>query len=355
MPSGPRSLGLLLLATVNNGGAVQRVAPPGGLEPRLSTNPFCAGVPTADPDAPIVVDFGTSVVAEGKVRDYFISGRPVPEGWLLDHQGRPTTDPSVLYESPKGTILPARRVAVLQGLRTGTDPRPLGGRPLRRRMQPDDRAAGRRQSRLLPGARPGRPRGGATSSGTRRPIWPAGSGRRPAYPASLASSCPATPSARRSWNAPPAGSRWTMLTGRSWSPWPSDSLSASQVDGPDHKAPAPAWIRTLPCCSYSRTSLIYVPDKFPTLLKHACLAARLGFPWRRCMFACRGCPPGPSHDAGILAGLSGCCRLGASDPDHRIGSFLENTRPVHGQPALAGLIFVTKILLTPFSWLLGWM
>ena len=36
-------LGLLLLATVNNGGAVQRVAPPGGIEPRLSTNPFCAG------------------------------------------------------------------------------------------------------------------------------------------------------------------------------------------------------------------------------------------------------------------------------------------------------------------------
>ena len=42
-------LGLLLLATVNNGGAVQRVAPPGGIEPRLSTNPFCAGVPTMDP------------------------------------------------------------------------------------------------------------------------------------------------------------------------------------------------------------------------------------------------------------------------------------------------------------------
>ncbi len=98
--------GLLLLATVNNGGAVQRVAPPGGLEPRLSTNPFCAGVPTSDPDAPIVVDFGTSVVAEGKVRDYYISGRPVPDGWLLDHQGEPTTDPSVLYEPPIGTILP---------------------------------------------------------------------------------------------------------------------------------------------------------------------------------------------------------------------------------------------------------
>jgi hydroxycarboxylate dehydrogenase B len=99
-------VGLLLVATVNNGGATQRVAPPGGLEPRLSTNPFCAGVPTKDPGAPIVVDFGTSVVAEGKVRDYYISQRRVPEGWLLDHDGQPTTDPSVLYEQPTGTILP---------------------------------------------------------------------------------------------------------------------------------------------------------------------------------------------------------------------------------------------------------
>jgi len=100
------SLGLMLLATVNNGGAAQRVAPPGGLEPRLSTNPFCAGVPTTDPDAPIVVDFGTSVVAEGKVRDYYISKRPVPKNWLLDHWGQPTTDPSVLYQPPMGSILP---------------------------------------------------------------------------------------------------------------------------------------------------------------------------------------------------------------------------------------------------------
>jgi uncharacterized oxidoreductase len=96
----------MLLATVNNRGAGQRVAPPGGVAPRLGTNPFCAGVPTDDPDEPIIVDFGTSVVAEGKVRGYYISKRPVPEGWLLDAQGQPTTNPAVLYEPPLGTILP---------------------------------------------------------------------------------------------------------------------------------------------------------------------------------------------------------------------------------------------------------
>ena len=96
--------GLILLATVNNCGAGQRVAPPGGLEPRLGTNPLCAAVPTDG--EPVVLDFGTSVVAEGKVRVYHINKKPVPEGWLLDPNGRPTTDPTVLYEPPLGSILP---------------------------------------------------------------------------------------------------------------------------------------------------------------------------------------------------------------------------------------------------------
>ena len=54
-----------------------------------------------------MLDFGTSVAAEGKVRVYYINDKaPVPEGWLQDSEGRPTTDPSVLYEPPLGTILP---------------------------------------------------------------------------------------------------------------------------------------------------------------------------------------------------------------------------------------------------------
>jgi hydroxycarboxylate dehydrogenase B len=96
---------LVLIATVNNAGAGQRVAPPGGTEPRLGTNPLCIGIPTED--APIVLDFGTSVVAEGKVRVYYQNNKaPVPDGWLLDNQGHPTTNPSVLYEPPLGSILP---------------------------------------------------------------------------------------------------------------------------------------------------------------------------------------------------------------------------------------------------------
>ena len=96
--------GLILIATVNNCGAGQRVAPPGGVQPRLGTNPLCAAVPTTGD--PVVLDFGTSVVAEGKVRVYHINKKPVPDGWLLDPNGLPTTDPSVLYNPPLGSILP---------------------------------------------------------------------------------------------------------------------------------------------------------------------------------------------------------------------------------------------------------
>jgi uncharacterized oxidoreductase len=97
--------GFAFLATVNNHGFGRAVAPPGGIEGRIGTNPLCLAVP-AEPDTPLVLDIGTSVCAEGKVRVAFNKGEPVPEGWLLDGQGRPTTDPGVLYRQPHGTILP---------------------------------------------------------------------------------------------------------------------------------------------------------------------------------------------------------------------------------------------------------
>src|SRR6266496_2305674 len=94
---------LAMLAMANTHGSGPRVAPPGGKLPRLSTNPLCVGVPTRG--EPIILDFGTSVVAEGKVRVHRIAGKPCPPGWLLDPEGRPTTDPNQLYADPPGSIL----------------------------------------------------------------------------------------------------------------------------------------------------------------------------------------------------------------------------------------------------------
>jgi uncharacterized oxidoreductase len=97
--------GLAFFATVNNHGFGRAVAPPGGIDGRIGTNPLCMAVPIAGGD-PVVLDIGTSVCAEGKVRVLYNKGQQVPEGWLLDAAGKPTMDPDVLYHEPKGTILP---------------------------------------------------------------------------------------------------------------------------------------------------------------------------------------------------------------------------------------------------------
>lgn len=96
--------GLLAILMVNTHGVARRVAPPGGKAPRLGTNPLAIAVPYGD--EPMVLDFSTSATAEGKVRVKKISGEACPEGWLLDCEGQPTTDPSSLYGNPPGTILP---------------------------------------------------------------------------------------------------------------------------------------------------------------------------------------------------------------------------------------------------------
>ncbi|MFO1323699.1 MAG: malate/lactate/ureidoglycolate dehydrogenase [Burkholderiales bacterium] len=80
------------------------VAPHGGTDARLATNPFCVAVPHAP--HPIVLDYATSMVALGKVRVALDAGVPMAEGLLLDAQGRPTTDPGVMFADPIGALLP---------------------------------------------------------------------------------------------------------------------------------------------------------------------------------------------------------------------------------------------------------
>jgi len=97
---------MLAILTVNAGGAGQRMAPWGGRAPRLSTNPVAFACPTGNA-APISFDIATTVAAEGKVRVKRNRKEPMPLGWVLDADGKPTTDPNALYRDPPGTILPA--------------------------------------------------------------------------------------------------------------------------------------------------------------------------------------------------------------------------------------------------------
>ena len=80
------------------------VAPLGGSEGRLGTNPISYGVPAGAGE--VVADFATSSMPEGVVNRYRRLGEQLPEGVLVDADGRPTTDPAALYADPAGAILP---------------------------------------------------------------------------------------------------------------------------------------------------------------------------------------------------------------------------------------------------------
>lgn len=67
------------------------VAPSGGRAPLLGTNPFAFGWPRPGRH-PYVFDFATSIVARGEIELHRQDGRPLPDGWAVDAEGRPTTD-----------------------------------------------------------------------------------------------------------------------------------------------------------------------------------------------------------------------------------------------------------------------
>lgn len=117
---------LIALAFVNAGNLGYQIAPFGGLEGRLSTNPIAFSAPRRDTD-PILVDMTTSVVAEGKVRVAINQGKHVPEGWLIDANGNPTTDPNDFRADPPGAILPLGGVVAHKGYALGLVVELLGG------------------------------------------------------------------------------------------------------------------------------------------------------------------------------------------------------------------------------------
>ncbi len=104
--------GLVAIACVNNHGAGRLVAPFGGAERRLSTNPIMIAGPTGNPDEPFVLDMATSAIAEGKARVARNKGVPLAPDLLIDGAGRATVDPWDLYggdppgSRPPGALLP---------------------------------------------------------------------------------------------------------------------------------------------------------------------------------------------------------------------------------------------------------
>ncbi|MBP7661983.1 MAG: malate/lactate/ureidoglycolate dehydrogenase [Burkholderiaceae bacterium] len=79
------------------------VAPFRGSDARLMTNPVCIAIPGS---RPVLLDFATSGIAMGKVRVAYNKQEPLALGRLIDSAGQPTTSPKVLFEDPKGALLP---------------------------------------------------------------------------------------------------------------------------------------------------------------------------------------------------------------------------------------------------------
>ena len=120
--------GMIGIATADSGRSTKVVAPFGGREARLGTNPISIAVPS-DLDGPIYLDMATSAVAAGKVALAAARGEEIPQGWVVGKDGKLTTDPKQLRQG--GALLPlggtegykgsglAAMVEILCGILTG--------------------------------------------------------------------------------------------------------------------------------------------------------------------------------------------------------------------------------------------
>ena len=105
-------------------GNANHLPPWGGTEMLLSTNPIAAAIP-AGAEPPVVLDMATTVAAYGKVKAKAKRGEMMPEGWMIDRQGKPLLDPT---RAGEGFLLPIGQhkgygLALVVGLLAGT----LGG------------------------------------------------------------------------------------------------------------------------------------------------------------------------------------------------------------------------------------
>ena len=96
--------GFISMAMCSSIGGGHFVSPWGGREGRLATNPIAFAAPTKG--NPLLIDISTSVTSEGKIRVKREQNELMPEEWILNASGNPSTNPKDFYGPPKGVILP---------------------------------------------------------------------------------------------------------------------------------------------------------------------------------------------------------------------------------------------------------
>ena len=116
MPLAHDMIGLYLAV-----GNANHLPPWGGIDMLLSTNPIAVALPAGE-EAPVVLDMATTVAAYGKVKTKAQRGETMPEGWMIDRQGKPLLDPK---RASEGFLLPiggykGYGLALVIGLLAGT-------------------------------------------------------------------------------------------------------------------------------------------------------------------------------------------------------------------------------------------
>ena len=94
----------LVIVIESSDPATKSVAPYGGLQATHTPNPIAVGYPTDS--GPVLLDVSTSITTNGMVGRLHKQNSQLPFPWLKDHQGNATDQPSVLFDEPKGSIMP---------------------------------------------------------------------------------------------------------------------------------------------------------------------------------------------------------------------------------------------------------
>lgn len=118
--------GFVALGVCNSPRHGHFVLPWGGREGRLATNPISFAIP-ANSGNPILADFSTAAAPEGKIRLFRDQGRRLPEGWIVDAEGRPSINAVDFYGPPMGAILPFGRETGYRGFALSLLVEVLGG------------------------------------------------------------------------------------------------------------------------------------------------------------------------------------------------------------------------------------
>lgn len=115
--------GMIGVVLSNSGPAI---APAGGSKPLFGTNPLCVSFPSDGTNPPIIFDMACSNAARGKIRLAAKNGESIPEGWAVDQNGAPTTDPNAALAGAmmaiggyKGAGI-AMCIDILAGMLTGS-------------------------------------------------------------------------------------------------------------------------------------------------------------------------------------------------------------------------------------------